>query len=420
MGLTGAGAAPLSAILDGGGDIGRASPGLAGVAFRKPTSKAVFAQAAGLAHVGPDRPMTLTAPARIASISKLVAAIGFMTLVEAGAIGLDDDVCDHLDYRLRHPLFPDTPITPRRLLSHTSGLRNGPSYPVPFGRPLSAALTPGGRQWDDGAWFGPATEPPGVWFAYADVNYTVIAQLIERVSGLRFDHFMTRRVLAPLGLTCGYNWSGVPQAARDQAATLYRKAPSDEGPWDPAGPWIPQLDDTVPPAPIPSYTRAAEVPDRPLESYVLGENGFVFAPQGGLRASARDLEVLARLLVSGGSLNGARILKPETVALMSRPAWRRAPDASTGDGYGGVMRAYGLGVQTLTGEGEDDMFDGCNGWIGHLGEAYGLLSGLWVDPAGGRGFVYILTGQSRDIAVNKGRSGMTWQEERLAALLSRA
>jgi len=399
------------------GDPRAAVPALAGVAFRDPDKLAVLTVARGLADVATGRAMTPDSPARIASISKLVVALGFMTLVEAGEVGLDDDVSDILGWSLRHPRFPRAAITPRRLLSHTSGLRNGPSYPVLFGRPLSAALTPGGAQWDDGAWFGPASEPPGDWFAYGDVNYAVVAQLIERLSGQRFDRFMAARVLGPLGLDCGYNWSGVSQAVRDRRAVLYRKAPSDEGPWDPAGPWIAQLDQTAPPAPQAAVRVAPEAAGLALDDYRPGQNGFVFAPQGGLRASVRDLETIGRLLAR----RGAPILRPETFAAMAEPAWRFDPARPNGEGYGGLIRAYGLGVQTLTGvAGSDNAFPGCEGWIGHAGDAYGLTSGLWVDPDGGRGAAYLLTGQAAPLTHNKGRSMLTRQEEAMAARLARA
>ena len=413
--LTGAARDPLDDLLAGAGDPRAAVPGLAGTVFRgapKPVARAVTR---GLADVATGRAMDEDSPARIASISKLVTALGFMTLVEAGKVGLDDDVSDILGWSLRHPRFRDAAITPRRLMSHTSGLRNGPSYPVAFGRPLSAALTPGGLQWDDGAWFGPAHEPPGDWFAYADVNYAVVAQLIERLSGQRFDHFMADRVLAPLGLKGGFNWSGVSQEARDRRAVLYRKAPSDEGPWDAAGPWIAQLDQTLPPAPQAAVRLAPEAAGRSLDSYVPGENGFVFAPQGGLRASINDLNAVGRLLAGYAQ----PILKAATLQAMTTPTWRFDPARPNGEGYGGLIRAYGLGVQTLTATpGHDNPFDHCEGWIGHAGDAYGLTSGLWVDPSLRHGLAYLLTGQAAPLTRNKGRSMLTRQEEALAGWLS--
>ena len=415
LAMSGAARDPFDDLLTGGGDPQAAVPALAGVAFRDPARPALLTVARGLADVASGRVMTQDSPARIASISKLVVALGFMTLVEAGKVGLDDDASDILGWSLRHPRFPQAAITPRRLMSHTSGLRNGPSYPVVFGRPLSGALTPRGVQWDDGAWFGPAGEAPGDWFAYADVNYAVVAQLIERLSGQRFDRFMAARILGPLGLKGGFNWSGVSQAVRDRRAVLYRKAPSDDGPWNPAGPWVAQLDQTLPPAPQVAVRVAPEAAGRSLDAYAPGENGFVFAPQGGLRASINDLNAIGRLLAGYGQ----PILKAATLQVMTTPTWRFDPARPNGEGYGGLIRAYGLGVQTLTATpGHDDPFDYCEGWIGHAGDAYGLTSGLWVDPSLRHGLAYLLTGQAAPLKSNRGRSMLTRQEEAMAAWLA--
>jgi CubicO group peptidase (beta-lactamase class C family) len=70
------------------------------------------------------RAVTIDDPARVASISKLVVAIGVMRLVEQGKLDLDRDVNDYLGWRVRNPAFPDAPITLRALLSHQSGLRD--------------------------------------------------------------------------------------------------------------------------------------------------------------------------------------------------------------------------------------------------------------------------------------------------------
>ena len=406
---------PLASLLDGGGDPGFAVPAWAAWAGPIKRNDVYFARAGGLANVPARRRMTVDTPVRVASISKLVLAIGFMPLVGAGKVGLDDDVSDILGFTLRHPLFPGERITPRRLLSHTSGLRDGPSYPVAFGRPLSAALTPGGAQWDDGAWFGPANEPPGDWFAYCNTGFAVLAQVIERLTNARFDRFMTNTLFRPQGLDCGYNWSGVSQVSRDQAGTLYRKAPSDEGPYDPAGPWIAQVDDAVPASPGVAHARAPEAGDRPLDSYQPGENGFVFSPQGGLRISVGDLiQVANPLAMAGGAW-----LSAAGVAQITTPVWRFDPKRPNGDAYGGAIRAYGLACQTLTGVDGDNLFDGCEGWVGHAGDAYGLTSGLWINTRTRRSMAYVITGEARSLKANQGRSNFTRQEELLAGVLSR-
>ena len=107
---------------------------------------------------------------------------------------------------------------------------------------------------------------------------------------------------------------------------------------------------------------------------------------------------------------------------MHTPVWRYDPAHPNGEPYGGGgILAYGLGTCVLTGfqgPNGDDLFPGCAGWVGHLGEAYGLLSGLWINPKTGASMVYMLNGVSSPHAENPGlRSAYNWQEERLAAAL---
>ena len=151
-----------------------------------------------------------------------------------------------------------------------------------------------------------------------------------------------------------------------------------------------------------------------------GGNGFVFSPQGGLRASARDLEVIGRLLAGGGQVDTVRILKPETVALMATPVWRYDPAKPNGEGYGGLILSYGLGTQILTDNGGDSLFPGCAGWVGHAGDAYGLLSGLWVDPKSGRGMTYMVNGTAAPLEELRERSKFTVVEEQIAGVLALA
>jgi CubicO group peptidase (beta-lactamase class C family) len=135
-----------------------------GVMARDGAGRMVMEEAHGSGRLKVDgdlqtRPFTLDTPMRIASITKLVAMTALMTLVEAGRLSLDDDAGDLAGFPLRHPAHPDVRITPAMLASHTSGLRNGPSYPVPLGHHLAEAFTTGGRHFDDAGWFGPASSP---------------------------------------------------------------------------------------------------------------------------------------------------------------------------------------------------------------------------------------------------------------------
>lgn len=357
------------------------APALAGLAVVVADRKGVRrAEAWGEAVVG-ERPLAPDTPMRVASISKLVVAIGVMRLVEAGTLDLDSDVSRWLGWRLRNPAFPDTPLTLRQLMSHTSGIVDGPGYAFALEDRLQDRLT--AEHWQ-GA--------PGSRFAYANLNWGIIATVMEAATGERFDRLMTRLVLAPLQLDAGYNWQGASDAAIARAAALYRKG-TDEAHWNPAGPWVAQVDDLRGQRPAcPVNSRAG----CDLAAYRPGANGTMFSPQGGLRISALGLAKIGRLLLRGGEVDGVRLLKAASVKAMLTPVWR-AGQGVPGDTYQGQMLCYGVGPHCLSGQaGASDQPVPDARWWGHLGEAYGLLGGLWVDRERGRVMVYLLTGTADD------------------------
>ena len=359
-------------------------------------------QAQGQADVAAGRAATADDPVRVASISKLVVAIGVMRLVEAGQLDLDADVSDALGWRLRHPQFPDTPITLRLLLSHRAGLTDAAGYwQVPLGSELRGLLDDP-RAWD------PA-HAPGDFFRYANLGFPLVAQAMERASGERFDLLMQRLVLQPLDIAGCYNWAACDAATAARAVVLY----------DAAG--QPVRDDHRGRAPECAVITAQGAPCD-LSQWQAGANGALFSPQGGLRVSARDLSRIGRLLLGGGQVDGVRLLSSASVQELLAPAWQSAPGNGIGheeDTGQGQARAffcrYGLAAQTLAspqpGCGDDPFGDGVPR-VGHSGSAYGLRSGLWIDPAAGTGVVYFATGlpDARDGA----HSAFSAIEERLA------
>jgi CubicO group peptidase (beta-lactamase class C family) len=333
----------------------------AAVIARRGDGSVAFQGAAGQAFgpAGP-RPFALDQPFRVASVSKMIATAAFLRLAMARDLNLDGDASERVGFKLRHPAHPDAAITPRMLLSHTSGLRNGPSYPVPLGHKLSEAFTSDGRHYDAGAWFGPAEHRPGDWFAYADVNFALVAQMLERLSGERFDLFMHRRLFAPLDLDIGYNWSGVSAAKRAKACAAVHQV-------DRA--WVPQVDGTVPPYPALPFTRPADAPGLTEADYRIGENGFVFSPQGGLRLSVADMDRLARMFAG----HGPGFVPKATLEAMQRPAWTFDPARPNGEIDNGLLQSYGLGCELPTARPgpKGDAFFGPDSadWRGHFGEA---------------------------------------------------
>ena len=367
-----------------------AAPASVRVAFDRDRIGAVAAH--GLADRETGRRVTERDPVRIASISKLVTAIGLMRLVEAGTLDLDADVSGLLGYRLRHPRYPDVPVTLRLLLSHRSGLRDDAGYIVPLGTRLADRLADP-RAWD-------ADHAPGAFYRYTNLNFPVVAAVMERATGKRFDRLMQRLVLAPLKLDACFNWASCPDATAAHAVVLYGAdgtAQTDD------------LHGRRPACPVVAGPGGA----CDLSQWRPGDNGALFSPQGGLRISMHDLATIGRLLARGGEVDGVRLLTPASVAMLRGPEWRY--DGRNGDTGDGFDCRYGLAMQTLATPQagcRDDLFGDGVARFGHAGDAYGLRSGLWIDPATGRGVAFFVT------AVPEGarstRSAFSLQEEMMA------
>jgi CubicO group peptidase (beta-lactamase class C family) len=348
----------------------------------------------GIADPADGRPITIDDPVRVASISKLLVALAVMRLVEAGRIDLNADVSDALGWRLRHPQHPDVPITLRLLLSHRSGLTDGVDYVVPLGKSLRNVVLDS-KAWDP-------EHAPGQAFRYANVGFPVIASVLERRTGERFDRLMRRTVLEPLRLDACYNWSGCSTEAFRRAVVL--TLPDGTVLRD-------DLRGAAPPCPV----AVVEGGSCDLDRYVLGENGAIFSPQGGLRISARDLTVIGRLLLDRGRHAGKRFLRPASIDAILTPVWTY--NGANGDTSGGFYCRYGLASQSLPTPltGCDDALFGGRAMVGHAGDAYGVRSGLWIDRRRGNGIAYFAVGNGPD--PKKGRTSYRAVEEWLAAKL---
>ncbi len=313
----------------------------------------------GLADRASGRASTIEDPVRIASVSKLVVALGVMRLVEEGRLDLDTDVSRWLGWQLRNPAYPDVPITLRRLLSHTSSLQDeGDNYVIPLGRTVREMIA------------RPATfdaaHRPGSYFRYANINFPVIASVMEKAAGERFDRLIDGKVLKPLGLDACFNYTTCSDAKLARIVVLYR--PNGTVARD-------DLRGRRPDCPV-----ATEGPGCDLGSYQLGSNGALFSPQGGLRASMSDLARIGQLILNRGRIGGRAFLRPESVDAVLGPVWEF--DGNNGDTSDGFYCAYGLASQQLPAGGpgcRDDLTGTGRKLVGHAGEAYNLRSGLWID-----------------------------------------
>ncbi len=336
---------------------------------------------------------------RVASISKIATALVIVRLVDAGHLSLDASAADLLGPWARNPAFPEAPIRVRDILAHTSSLRDGEVYWAGLGERIADFLTPGGMHWEDGAHWS-ASHAPGAYFTYCNFGYGVLATIAERVSGMRFDELARALVFQPLGLACGFNWSGTARASAAAGAPVWQRVGSQ---------WVAQADARLPPDRAPVFLN-----ERGLDigAYEIGSNGLLFAPQGGLRASALDLARLGLFLIGDGRpLMGARLL-----GAMRAPTWMF--DGSNGDTERDFWRGYGLGLQVIPSDGAGPIEFQQRPLIGHSGDAYGLRGGLFMDIEARAGFVFLLNGGPQDAERRRGaRSGFSLAEERVMQTL---
>jgi CubicO group peptidase (beta-lactamase class C family) len=378
---------------------------------------------AGTGKLNATAPVTPNTMFRIASISKMMTTFGLMKLVEEGRLALDTDVSAYLGFPLRNPHYPERAITLRHLLTHTSSLRDDAGYSWGTDTRLSDVLVPGGGKYGNGAMWaqrmpvqqGPAQggdAGPGAYFTYCNLNWGVIGTVMERVSGERFDRLMKRLLLAPMGLRGGYNTAEFSPAEVADTATLYRKRTTDTEIWNPAGPWIAQVD---------NYGVAPPAPPAGIDGYVIGSNGTLFSPTGGMRISAPDMGKVMLMLINHGKHEGRQILKPGTITLMFGEQWTN--NGSNGDTLHGLYHSWGLGTQRFAdtpGSGNRLVQGGGFSAVGHLGEAYGLVSTFALDLAGRNGLVSLIGGFGTDPEKYPGQySALVRSEELILTALYR-
>jgi CubicO group peptidase (beta-lactamase class C family) len=147
----------------------------------------------GYGHTATDTPVTGNSLFRIASLSKSFTALAVMQLVDAGLLGLDDPVMEHLpEFAMADPRAGQ--VTVRQLLDHTSGITdavvpdlsraqpNNPSDATTSLRSARLATT------------------PGTTYSYANPNYQVAARLVEVLSGEPFGEYLRRHIFEPAGM----------------------------------------------------------------------------------------------------------------------------------------------------------------------------------------------------------------------------
>ena len=220
------------------------------------------------------------------------------------------------------------------------------------------------------------------------------------------DIFVKERLLDKLDLSSSFSVCTLYKNGFEDLATLYRRGDGGET-WNPTGPWIAQVDGD----PIGCYYESAsyargEIPDlTPLDNYQLGKNPTLFSPQGGLRASSRDLAVIMKMILNNGMHNGRQIIKKSSIDELMKTFWQYDPMLNNGHTGGeaaeddkasdGMMTAYGLSTHIIDLK-KWGLSNQSRKLYGHLGSAYGLQGQFWFDPLTKEGIITFITGAGED------------------------
>jgi len=299
---------------------------------------------------------------RIASMTKAIATVAAMQLVEQGKLKLEDPV-PNIDPWLGSPQVLEgfdasgapklrpakRPITLRHLLTHTAGFTYD-IWHADTGRYVKATGLPHRSTGKVASLNTPLAFDPGDRWLYG-INIEWTGRLIETLSGLPLEDYFRERIFGPLGMKDTTYITNNEQRARQ--ARL--------------------------------HTRGADgaLAVQPLEPVPV--KGEFWSAGGPLYSTARDYLVFLQMLMKGGSLNGARILKPETVALMNRNHTGNIPcgvlkadlrDLSNDvDLFPGADIRWGIGYMLNLQAGPNGRSAGTVSWGGLFNTYY------WLDPA---------------------------------------
>jgi len=180
-----------------------------------------WAHGFGFADVESKRKVTTQTLFQAASISKPVAAVAALSMVQDGLLDLDEDVnLKFKSWKVPTNKFTDQhPVTLRQLLSHTGGTNvlGLPGYARNAKLPTTIDVLEGRGNTDPVRVDG----PPGINWRYSDGGYIIIGQLMEDVAGKPFPEIVRERVFEPVGMTHSTYLQPLPRAKEVDAATAY-------------------------------------------------------------------------------------------------------------------------------------------------------------------------------------------------------
>ncbi len=224
----------------------------------------------------------------IASVSKTFIATAIMRLQDEGLLNIEDDAQKYLTFPLRNPKHPDTPITIKQLLNHTSSITDNRSY-------WNIDSINPRRVKDVYKCYSDAS--PGEQYVYCNMNYTLLGAVLEGATGTRFDRVVDDILIKPLDIEGGFN---VNLLDRSKLVTLYAHAPGNK-------------DSLIS---YPEYYKPYY--SQLMDNYTLGRSLGLEYPASGMKISPKELTKFMRLHMHDGKLDGHRVISKESEELMRR------------------------------------------------------------------------------------------------------
>jgi len=338
--------------------------------------KIAYLEAVGMRDLETSSPMATDSIFRIASQTKALTSTCIMILQERGQLLISDPLAKYMPEFANGTVAVDNgrggydvvaarrAITIRDLLTHTSGISYGNGIAVDEWReadvigwyfakrdePIRETIRRMGAL--------PASAHPGDSWIYG-YNTDILGALVEVVSGRPFDVFLRDEVLEPLGMSDTHFY--LPAEKIDRLVTVYSSTAAGG----------------IELAPAPGH-----MDNRGIFGNI-GQGQYVDGPRtsfsggAGLLSTAHDYATFLQMMLNGGEFNGARILSPNTVKLMTVNHLGEVPFRS-GQGFG-------LGFSVVTDLGAR----GAPGSVGEFGWAGAYHSTYWADPEEELAAVYL-------------------------------
>jgi methyl acetate hydrolase len=329
----------------------------------------IYEGAFGKRVLGQKQAMTPDTVVWIASMTKAITSAGVMQLVEQGKLDLDSpadkwapelasvQVLEGFDASgAPHTRAPKRPITLRHLLTHTAGY----GYPVwseAIGRYYQVKGLPSTSTCENASLRAPLLFDPGERWNYG-INIEWAGKIVEAVSGKRLGAYLNDNLFAPLGMND--TAFKITPSMRERLAKVHQRG--DDG-------VLSAID--------------FEIPQEP--EFEMGG--------GGLYSTAGDYLKFVRMILNRGKGNGAQVLEPETVELMSRnhtgdlrvTMLETAMPARSNDAefFPGIAKSWGLAFMINNEVAPTGRSPRSLTW-GGLANTY-----FWIDPAKGIGGVYV-------------------------------